>query len=85
MTAVRTTQAREGASVRLRAARALFGSSPARRLFLDRQLAFWLSELDPAWSLTELRARVAVVLEETPDVKTFVLEPSSAWPGHRAG
>jgi stearoyl-CoA 9-desaturase NADPH oxidoreductase len=80
-----TTPGREGAPLRLRAARAVFGSSPARRLFLDRQLAFWLGELDPAWSLTELRARVALVTEETHDVKTFALEPSSAWPGHRAG
>jgi stearoyl-CoA 9-desaturase NADPH oxidoreductase len=85
MTALRTTPVRDGAPLRLRAARAVFGSSAARRLFLDRQVAFWLGELDPSWSFTELRARVAGVIEETHDVKTFVLEPGSAWPGHRAG
>ncbi|HET9599345.1 MAG TPA: ferredoxin reductase [Anaeromyxobacteraceae bacterium] len=60
-------------------------SSLARRLLLDRQARFWLRELDPTWSLEEIRARVVAVIAETPDVKTFVLRPNRAWRGHLAG
>jgi len=57
----------------------------ARHLFLDRQAEFWLGELDRTRSLLETRARVVQVRSETHDVKTFVLQPSSRWQGHRAG
>jgi ferredoxin-NADP reductase len=57
----------------------------ARRLLLDRQVDFWLSELHPAWSLGELRAQVLTVIEETADTKTLVLRPNARWRGHRAG
>lgn len=57
----------------------------ARRLFFDRQAEFWLGELDPVRSLTEVRARVVRVISETPDTKTFVLRPNGAWKRHRAG
>lgn len=57
----------------------------AKRLFLDRQLDFWLGELDPSWSLTERRARVVEIIDETRDMKTFVLAVQPGWPGHRAG
>src|SRR6266540_3888865 len=57
----------------------------ARRLQLDRQANFWLSELDPTWSLGEIRARVVAVVADTPNAKTFVLRPNGAWRGHRAG
>jgi stearoyl-CoA 9-desaturase NADPH oxidoreductase len=60
-------------------------SSFARRLMLDRQAEFWLGKVDPTWSLGEIRARVLAVVDETPDTKTFVLRPNSAWRGHRAG
>ena len=60
-------------------------STAARRLFFDRQAEFWMSELDPLRSLTEIRARVVEVIEETDDAKTFVLRPNAAWRGHRAG
>ncbi len=60
-------------------------SSFSRRLFLDRQLRFWLGELHATLSFDEVRARVVGVLAETQDVKTFVLRPNSAWRGHRAG
>ena len=86
MNALRTmTRASAMAPLRLRAARAVATSPVVKRLFLDRHLDFWLGELDPAWSLVGLRARVEEVIAETPDVKTFVLAPSAAWPGHRAG
>lgn len=56
-----------------------------RRLFLDRQAAFWLDQLHPTWSPHEIRARVVEVITETPDAKTFVLRPNRHWAGHRAG
>lgn len=57
----------------------------AKHLFLDRQADFWLGALDPLRSRTEVRARVVRIVEETPDTRTFTLEPSAAWQGHRAG
>jgi len=57
----------------------------ARRFFLDRHAAFWLRELDPVLSLDEIRAEVVAVIDETADVKTFVLRPNARWRGHRAG
>jgi ferredoxin-NADP reductase len=56
-----------------------------RRLFLDRQAAFWLDQLHPTWSPHEIRARVVDVITETADVRTFVLRPNRRWAGHRAG
>jgi len=50
----------------------------ARRLFLDRQAAFWLGP-------GGLHARVVEVIDETPDARTFVLRPSRHWTGHQAG
>jgi ferredoxin-NADP reductase len=65
--------------------RTSLGSTVARRLFLDRAVDFWLGEVDPAWSLTERRARVVSVTRETRDATTFTLDPGARWPGHRAG
>ena len=44
-----------------------------------------LAGIDPLWSLSEVRARVAEVILETPDTRTFVLVPNRHWSGHRAG
>jgi stearoyl-CoA 9-desaturase NADPH oxidoreductase len=57
----------------------------ARRVARSRQVAFWMREVDPAWSLDTLRARVVDIVAETHDVRTFVLSPNRLWPGHRAG
>jgi ferredoxin-NADP reductase len=57
----------------------------ARRLFLDRQASFWLRQVDPTWSLADIRARVVEVIDETADTRTFVLRPNRHWRGHRAG
>jgi len=57
----------------------------SRRLFFDRQAAFWLDQLHPTWSMREIRARVVEVIAETPDTRTFVLRPNRHWKGHRAG
>lgn len=51
----------------------------ARRLFIDRQAAFWRQEL------RDTRARVVDVIAETADAKSFVLEPRAGWQGHQAG
>lgn len=57
----------------------------ARRLFLDRQAAFWARQLVPTHSRHEIRAEVVGVRCETTDAKTFELRPNSTWRGHRAG
>jgi ferredoxin-NADP reductase len=57
----------------------------ASRLFLDRQLEFWLRELDPTLARRELRARITGIVVETSDTKTFVLKPSRQWAGFTAG
>jgi ferredoxin-NADP reductase len=57
----------------------------SRRLFLDRQAAFWLDELDPAGAVHDRGARVEEVIVETPNTRTFVLRPPRRWSGHRAG
>lgn len=57
----------------------------ARTLYLDRAIEPWLTLLDATASLTEIRARVLDVIEETPDTKSFVLAPNRLWKGHRAG
>jgi|SoiMethySBSTD1v2_1073268.scaffolds.fasta_scaffold04337_9 stearoyl-CoA 9-desaturase NADPH oxidoreductase len=87
MIAIQTSAARAAASVpvRLRAAGRATVSTVARRFALDRQIEFWLREIDSSWSLRDLRARVVEVKDETHDVKTFVLAPNRRWPGHRAG
>lgn len=69
----------------IRARAAAFAGTIARRLTLDRQIDFWMQEIDPAWSYGALRARVVDVIAETHDVSTFVLAPNGLWPGHRAG
>ncbi len=56
-----------------------------RHLFLDRQAAFWMRELDPILSTSTVRARVVGVVAETADTKTFALQPNALWRPHRAG
>lgn len=73
------------APLRARAAVRAATLTVARHLTLDRQLDFWMREIDPTWSLHTLRARVVEVIAETHDVRTFVLAPNALWPGHRAG
>lgn len=41
--------------------------------------------IDPLWSLTDYRAKVVDVREETPDIRTFVLRPTARWAGFDAG
>jgi len=60
-------------------------STVARRFLIERQARHWLQRIDPMLSLGEVRARVVGVRNETPDVKTFLLEPNGHWRGHRAG
>lgn len=44
-----------------------------------------LSALHPLLSLTQVRARVVKVVEETASTKTFVLQPNALWAGAQAG
>jgi ferredoxin-NADP reductase len=57
----------------------------ASRLFLDRQLEFWLRELDPTLAIREVRARITGIVAETAHTKTFVLRPSRQWAGFTPG
>ena len=57
----------------------------ASRLFLDRQLEFWLRELDPTLARREVRARITGIVVETSEAKTFVLKPGRQWAGFTAG
>jgi stearoyl-CoA 9-desaturase NADPH oxidoreductase len=69
----------------LRAAASRLAAASGGSLGLERQLEFWMGQVDPRWSLRELRARVVGVVQETPDTKTFQLAPNRRWPGYRAG
>lgn len=57
----------------------------AERFFLDRHVEFWLRDLGRIESFREIRARVVDIRRETPDTRTFVLEPNRRWTQHRAG
>ncbi len=48
-------------------------------------MSYYLQDLNPLWSLKELRARVVEVIDETHDAKTFVLRPNWRWSGFVAG
>lgn len=86
MTALMTTASSWAPIVRARVEQAADTVAvAAKRLMLDRQIDFWLGEVDATWSLSERRARVVEVIDETPDMKTFVLTRGRRWPAHRAG
>ena len=44
-----------------------------------------LGQINPVWSLTDIRARVTQVIEETPTVRSLVLKPNRRWRGFKAG
>lgn len=44
-----------------------------------------LTTLHPLLSLTQVRARVVHIVDETPTTKTFVLQPNALWAGAQAG
>jgi ferredoxin-NADP reductase len=44
-----------------------------------------LALVDPLWSVARVRARVVRLVDETPDMRTFVLRPNARWRGHAAG
>lgn len=46
---------------------------------------FFLGELSPRFSVTAIKAKVIAVKEETPDTKSFVLNPNWLWKGFQSG
>nr|WP_315489948.1 ferredoxin reductase [uncultured Rhodoferax sp.] len=44
-----------------------------------------LTSIHPLLSLTNVRARVVRIVDETPTTKTFVLQPNALWAGAQAG
>ena len=85
MSTIETSVASAAARVSLHAglrARALglrATQAVVRRLALGDQVDFWLREIDGALSVREGLARVDAILDETHDVKTFVLSPNAHW------
>jgi ferredoxin-NADP reductase len=65
--------------------RSLGLTAAARRLVDPATLEFWLQHVDPLYAVERVRARVLAVHEETPRVRTFVLQPNRRWRGFRAG
>lgn len=57
----------------------------AKRFFIDRQTELWRSELARLGVRSRDHARVVALIDETPDTRTFVLEPPRGWTAHRAG
>ena len=48
-------------------------------------MSYYLQDINPLWTLKDLRARVVKVIDETQDAKTFVLRPNWRWTGFAAG
>lgn len=44
-----------------------------------------LQAINPVLSLTQVRARVVRIVDETPTIKTFLLQPNALWRGALAG
>lgn len=44
-----------------------------------------LGAVNPLWSLSQIRARVIAVVDETPDTRSFVLQANRHWSGFQAG
>jgi len=53
--------------------------------FEAEALSYFVEKINPLWSLTSMKARVERVVDETHDVKTFVLRPNAHWQGISAG
>lgn len=54
-------------------------------LITHEGIGYYLEEINPLWSPTDLRARVLDVIDETHDTKTFVLKVNHHWKGFTAG
>src|SRR5581483_1347503 len=44
-----------------------------------------LGQINPMWSVRNVKARVVAIREETADARTFVLQPNRHWAGFKAG
>lgn len=54
-------------------------------LLTHEGLSYYLEDINPLWSLTDLRARVISVINETHDTRTFELKANRHWDGFTAG
>jgi ferredoxin-NADP reductase len=45
----------------------------------------YLEQVNPMWTVHQVRARVVAIDRETPDAATLTLRPNAAWLGFRAG
>lgn len=44
-----------------------------------------LAQFNPLWSLSQVKARIVAIRQETPDTRTLVLRPNVLWQGHEPG
>ena len=65
--------------------RQVLGSRLVAALTTPHGVDRYLEQLDPTWSVSEVRARVVAVRRETHDAVTLVLRPNARWRGHQAG
>ncbi len=68
-----------------RPGRRVLGSSIARAMASPHSVDRYVSMIDPAWSLTDIRAEVIAVDRKTKDSVTLTLRPNANWKGFRAG
>lgn len=57
----------------------------ATRIAKEDWLDFVLARIDPLLAVNRVLARVESVIDETPDIKRFVLAPNGNWKGFTAG
>lgn len=69
----------------LKSAAALIRSPWLRPLNDPAAVNDLLMQINPLWSLDQVKARVVEIRDETPDTKTFVLAPNQRWDGFAAG
>ncbi|GAB3266457.1 ferredoxin reductase [Alteromonas gracilis] len=68
--------------------RSVLGSPVVAALTAPHSVDRFLEHINPLWAVHEIRARVVAVRRETTagePVATLTLQPTSTWPGHRAG
>ncbi len=67
------------------AVRQVLSSRLVAALTMPHGIDVYLAQLDPLWSVNEVRARVIEVRRDTADTATLVLQPNRLWRGYQAG
>ncbi len=81
-----TTQTHSGLALKLRqTARSALKSRLFESLTYPHGVDRYLEQINPAWSLHEIRARVVTKCSQTQDTVTLKLRPNSNWQGFKPG